>query len=88
MEWALEWQREPGIGPEETARRELYALGVIYAYNAATGRGPVPNLDGSDLNTQMGYSDAVGLMNKVLRYGDAPEGDYADLIAMPYDQPF
>ena len=37
--------------------------------------------------TFAGYEDACALIAKVLTYGDAPSGEYLDLLSAPHGEP-
>lgn len=82
--WAL-----PKIHGSSGIDESQYACGVIIAVDVSTRRRP-PLLDGGKslpLLIFTGYCDAVELIHKVLTYGDAPKGDFEELLGMPYGDP-
>ncbi len=81
--WAQRQEARHGPGSEEA----LYALGVIIAVNEVRKRSTPLDMTGWEIRSQMGYADAKMLIKKVLESGNAPAGDYKDLLAMPYSEP-
>jgi len=61
-----------GGSPENTAPRLIEKSHIDRDYDAETSRG---------------YHDRIALLNKVVEYGDAPEGDYQDLLDEPWGMP-
>ena len=67
-----------------------YALGVIMAINVSQRKIPPLNealLDRQPRKTQFGYVDGITLMNKVVELGDAPVGEFRELLGAPHSEP-
>jgi hypothetical protein len=67
-----------------------YALGVIMAINVSQRK--IPPLNEALLNRQpreiqFGYVDGITLMNKVVELGDAPVGEFRELLGAPHSEP-
>jgi hypothetical protein len=66
-----------------------YYLGVILGITAARShsQSPPPKRDGrTDKGYYEGYRDARTLINKALKFGDAPPGTYAELLALQHQE--
>jgi hypothetical protein len=61
-------------------------LGVI-AGIADARRHAQQDLNVLEVEMGQGYVDARVLINKVLELGDAPEGDFYELLGLPYSAP-
>jgi hypothetical protein len=61
----------------------MYLLGVVLGVMDAQHRLPYPLKDNISHMMQLGYTDTRMLVDGVRRDGDAPQGDYADLLALP-----
>ncbi len=48
---------------------------------------PLYDLSRYSDETAFGYHDGIALLNKVVKYGDAPEGEFQDLLSAPYEEP-
>jgi hypothetical protein len=72
-----------GPGSFDTPEKQ-YAYGVNMAISVSTGKMTSwfgRNIDRDyDPETSRGYHDAMALLNKVVEYGDAPEGDFQHLL--------
>lgn len=67
-----------------------YALGVIMGISVAQRKSPPfskSQLERQPQKTQFGYIDSIALMNKVAAFGDAPEGEFRDLLGAPHSEP-
>jgi hypothetical protein len=64
--------------------RDLYFSGVVMAMNVAQRKAGPPDKTRLSDEQAFGYSDGIALINKVVALGDAPEGEFADLLAAPY----
>ncbi len=81
-QWALK-QGKLHPGSEEAD----YALGVIMAINVSQRKAAPMNevlLDRQPRETQYGYIDGIALMNKVVELGDAPVGEFRELLGAPH----
>ena len=66
--------------------RDLYFTGVTWALHVSQGK-IAPPAEGREFDDQMaGYSDGMALLRKVVALGDAPDGEFADLLAAPYSE--
>lgn len=92
--WMVDFRRwtEKGMGSGSfDAPEQQYAYGVSMAIAASTGK--MTNWFGKDIDrdydaeTSRGYHDGIALLNKVVEYGDAPEGDFEDLLDEPWGLP-
>jgi hypothetical protein len=89
--WMLDFRRwtEEGMGRGnfDTPEKQ-YAYGVSMAIGFSTGT--VKSWFGKDIDrdydaeTSRGYHDGIALLNKVVEYGDAPEGDFQALLDEPW----
>jgi hypothetical protein len=61
----------------------VYLLGVVFGVMAAQGRLPYPLKDDISPIMKLGYQDTRMLIDRVRQDGDAPDGDYASLLALP-----
>jgi hypothetical protein len=92
--WMVDFRRwaEHGMGRGsfDTPEKQ-YAYGVHMAISVSTGK--MTSWFGKDIDsdfdaeTSRGYHDGIALLNKVVEYGDAPEGDFQDLLDEPWDIP-
>jgi hypothetical protein len=84
-QWAFEQaQLHPGSDEED------YAHGVIMAINVYQRKIPPLKeavLDRERRETQFGYVDGIALMNKVVKLGDAPVGEFRILLGAPHSEP-
>jgi hypothetical protein len=67
-----------------------YELGVMMAINVSQGKIPPLNealLVRQPRETQLGYVDGITLMNKVVELGDAPVGEFRELLGAPHSEP-
>ena len=67
-----------------------YAFGVIMAINVSQRKISPLNealLDRQPRRTQLGYVDGITLMNKVVELGDAPVGEFRELLGAPHSEP-
>lgn len=88
-DWMLEFARWSQVAwkeHDEVNDHGDYYLGVIMGIRDAKShrRGGVAGLEDE---VGQGYQDARLLINKVLQLGDAPEGDFYELLAKPYSEP-
>jgi hypothetical protein len=82
QQWALQ-QTKLHKGTDEAD----YALGVIMAINVYLGKAsPMSEvlLDRQPQETQFGYIDGTRLMYKVVELGDAPVGEFRELLGAPH----
>jgi hypothetical protein len=84
-QWALRQERlHPGSDEAD------YALGVMMAMNVSQRKIPPMRealLDRQPRETQFGYVDGITLLNKVVKLGDAPVGEFRDLLGAPHSEP-
>ena len=74
---------------------ENYAHGVLLAIMVSQRKlspfadinATYPSKTDFPSDTARGYNDGIALLNKVVEYGDAPEGDFLDLLAEPWGKP-
>jgi hypothetical protein len=59
----------------------MFLLGVVAGVRAAQDRLPYPLKDKISPMMRLGYTDTRMLIDRALRDGEAPEGDYANLFA-------
>jgi len=67
-----------------------YALGVIMAINVSQMKSAPLNsasLERQPQETQFDYMSGIALMNKVVELGDAPAGEFRELLDAPYVEP-
>jgi len=64
--------------------RDLYFSGVVMAMNVAQRKAGPPDQSRISDEQALGYSDGIALINNVVALSDAPEGEFADLLAAPY----
>jgi len=83
--WALKLGR---LHPRGSAEAD-YALGVVYAI-AVARRKVLPMLDadlaGQSKDTQSGYYNSLALLNHALELGEAPTGDFGDLLGAQFPE--
>lgn len=80
-QWAqLAWKQH------EHDDKSDYYLGVIASISAAQAHKNLID-QGWSLGMHSGANDAAELIAKVLRFGDAPAGDFGDLLEAPYMSP-
>lgn len=89
-QWTAAFRRwaEQGMG-SITTDDEQYAYGVVMAVNVSQRKMVMPkDMDSRySSNTLYGFDDGIALINKVVAYGDAPEGDFQDLLSAPRSDP-
>jgi hypothetical protein len=87
--WELRRWAVPKLHGSSGTDESQYAAGVIIAVDVSTKRRPPLQDGGKNLPLPIfaGYSDAWELINKVVACGDAPKGDYEELLGMPYGDP-
>jgi hypothetical protein len=88
QQWALAEEKANGRG----TKGAQYAFGVVMALNIGQTqwrptREELQRSLGSPAAID-GYNDGTALIRKVRELGDAPTGDYAELLAQPRGQPF
>jgi len=67
-----------------------YAHGIAWGISASRRQAPLMTPEEAkhhSLRTVAGFFDALALIAKVLAYGDAPSGEYLDLLAAPHGDP-
>ncbi len=48
---------------------------------------PIGDLSRYSEQTAYGYHDGSALLRKVVEFGDAPEGEFQELLGAPYEEP-
>jgi hypothetical protein len=93
MRWTMDLQKwahqQYKLHPKKTDEA-LYAFGVTIAITVSQGKTPPfgeTELASQPQETQHGYIDGIALMNKVVVFGDAPEGEIRDLLGAPHSEP-
>ena len=97
--WMVDFRRwsetnGPPSGRPGTAE-ENYVFGVFFAIRVSQRKmAPFENIDAAypsdndyPSDVSRGYRDGLALLNKVVEYGDAPEGEFLDLLAEPWGKP-
>ena len=82
------WAEKSGMANPHS-KDDYYFAGVVLAISVSQGKTAAPNdVDGgSSMEWARGYHDGIALLNKVIAYGDAPKGDFRDLLGAPYSKP-
>jgi hypothetical protein len=93
--WLIDFRRwlesKAGHGDqEEDNDDQRYHFGVLLALSVSVGT--TKRLTDNDLlrysqQTIKGYNHGLTLMYKVAQLGDAPEGDFQDLLGAPHGEP-
>ena len=92
--WMYDFRRwaEDGMGNIKTPEQK-YAYGVTLAIAVSQGKmkhwfgKDIDNVNDYAFETSRGYHNGIALLNKVVEYGDAPEGDFQDLLDEPWGKP-